>query len=64
MEIIFQALFIIGMAYFAYMSCHVVEEKKRGKYIPLPWEKDGFFRKTKKKIFDKANIQYRDGDNT
>ncbi len=23
---------------FCYMSCHVVEEQKRGKRIPLPWE--------------------------
>lgn len=24
---------------FAFMSAHLVEEKKQGKRIPLPWEK-------------------------
>lgn len=49
---------IIGLS-FVYMSVHMVEEKKRGKNIPLPWEKDYKF-----KCFDKSNIKYRDGDNT
>jgi hypothetical protein len=31
-------LCIVG-ALFVYISSHMVEEKKRGKYIPLPWEK-------------------------
>jgi len=25
---------------FAYMSSHVAEEQRKGKHIPLPWEKD------------------------
>jgi len=25
---------------FAYMSAHVSEEQRKGKHIPLPWEKD------------------------
>lgn len=52
------------MGWFCYMSFHINQEEKEGKYIPLPWEKDGFLRKTKRKTFDKADIQYRDGDNT
>ena len=39
MEIIFGSIFMVGMAYFAYMSAHIVEEQKKGKSIPLPWEK-------------------------
>lgn len=30
---------ILVLGFFAYMSCHVVSEKKIGKRIPLPWEK-------------------------
>jgi len=43
--------FIIGVVlviagfFFAYMSSHLVSEKKAGKTIPLPWEKGGFFRR-------------------
>jgi len=44
-------LFAIGitifMAFFAYMSCHIVSEKKARKTLPLPWEKGGFFRGNK-----------------
>ena len=36
---IFSTLAIIFLAWFAYMSSHLVEEKKQGKSIPLPWEK-------------------------
>jgi hypothetical protein len=46
------------MAFFAYMSSHLVSEKKAGKTIPLPWEKGGW------KIFNKHSVEYRDGDNT
>lgn len=60
---IFETLFVISllvaMAFFAYMSSHMVEEKKRGKRIPLPWESDYKF-----KCFDKSDVKYRDGDNT
>ena len=31
-------VFLAGM--FAYMSAHVSEEQRKGKQIPLPWEKD------------------------
>jgi len=36
-EFIGIVLCIIG-AWFCYMSSHIVEEEKRGKKIPLPWE--------------------------
>ena len=48
------------MAFFAYMSSHLVSEKKAGHTIPLPWEKGSKLRK----IFDKNQVKYRDGDNT
>ena len=44
--------------WFVYMSSHLVEEKKQGRYIDLPWEKK------KHKTFDKGDVEYRDGDNT
>jgi len=53
-------LILIGMAFFAYMSSHLVSEKKAGHTIPLPWEKGSKLRK----IFDKNQVKYRDGDNT
>ena len=40
METLFGIIFLLFMALFAYMSGHIVEEEKRGKIIPLPWEKD------------------------
>lgn len=51
-------LFTIGAFFFMYMSSHVNSERKLGKTIPLPWEKN------KRKIFNKSDIKYRDGDNT
>ena len=33
-------LITIGAMVFAYMSAHVSEEQRKGKHIPLPWEKD------------------------
>lgn len=30
---------LIGAFFFAYMSSHLVSEKKAGHTIPLPWEK-------------------------
>ena len=47
-----------------YVGAVVNEEERRGKRIPLIWEKDGFLRMTKRKVFDKSDIKYRDGDNT
>jgi len=39
LDIIIGILFTIGAGFFAYMSSHMVSEKKAGKQIPLPWEK-------------------------
>ena len=52
------AVLIVVMFFFAYMSSHLVSEKKAGKTIPLFWEED------RTKPFDKSDIEYRDGDNT
>lgn len=40
------------------MSAHINDEEKKGKYIPLPWEKKNKF------TFNKHSVGYRDGDNT
>ena len=45
-------------AFFCYMSCRMVSERKKGRTIPLPWEKGGW------KLFNKSSIKYTDGDNT
>ena len=57
-QIIVTAVLIIGSAYLTFMSSHIVSEKKAGHRIPLPWEKKKY------KVFNKADIEYRDGDNT
>ena len=38
MEVFLGILVITVAGFFAYMSGHVVEESKKGKKIPLPWE--------------------------
>ena len=53
-------LIFIGAFFFAYMSSHLVSEKKARHTIPLPWEKGSKLRK----VFDKNQVKYRDGDNT
>jgi len=63
-DFIMAFIFTTFMGIFALYSSVLVHEKKTGKSVILPWEKDGFFRKTKRKIFDKSDIEYRDGDNT
>jgi hypothetical protein len=52
------------MFIFAYMSNHVVEEKRQKKYLPLAWEEGGFLNNAYHKIFDKSEVKYTDGDNT
>jgi hypothetical protein len=43
----------------------MIEERKRGEFLPLPWEKGGWLRNGEnRKIFNKSDIKYRDGDNT
>jgi len=54
------AVLIVVMLFFAYMSSHLVSEKKAGHTIPLPWEKGSKLRK----VFDKNQVKYKDGDNT
>tara|TARA_B100000963_G_scaffold156212_1_gene135948 strand:- start:893 stop:1078 length:186 start_codon:yes stop_codon:yes gene_type:complete len=55
---IFGGFLLVIMGFFCYMSAHCAEESKKGKTIRLPWERN------KRKIFDKSDIEYRDGDNT
>jgi hypothetical protein len=50
-EVLVLSLILTAMAFFAYMSSHLVSEKKAGKTIPLPWEKGGW------KIFNKVKKQ-------
>ena len=52
------------MSLFVYMGTHIQEEQRQKKHIPLLWEEGGLFNKVKKKIFDKSDVVYRDGDNT
>lgn len=40
LDIIGTIIFFIIMAYFAYMSAHIVSEQKKGKQIDLPWESE------------------------
>ena len=56
---------------FAYMSSHIIAERKAGKYIPLPWESKDDFKPDPKKNpdlgkgkFDKQRVAYRPEDNT
>ena len=59
MVLIFLGLFAVVM------SSHIIEEKKQEKFLPLPWEKGGWLRGGEnRKIFNKSDIKYRDGDNT
>lgn len=58
MEIILGIFVVFVAGIFAYGSFHVAEEQRQGKRIPLIWERK------KRKIFDKSDIEYRDGDNT
>lgn len=58
-ELLFGFCLVVAAFFFAYMSSHMVSEKKAGKTIPLPWERNYKF-----KCFNKDNVKYRDGDNT
>jgi hypothetical protein len=55
---LFAILLLIIAGIIAYGSAHCAAEERRGKHIPLPWEKK------KEKTFNKADVEYRDGDNT
>tara|TARA_B100000900_G_scaffold415327_1_gene444800 strand:- start:454 stop:582 length:129 start_codon:yes stop_codon:yes gene_type:complete len=39
LEILGGIVLLAGSFFFAYMSSHMVSEKKAGHTIPLPWEK-------------------------
>lgn len=39
LEYIAGFLITLGMAYVAFMSSHIISEKKAGHSLPLPWEK-------------------------
>lgn len=69
LECIFSVVVLLLMTFFTYMAFHIGAESDKGDYIPLPWEPDGFLYKLwskakQRKPFDKADIKYRDGDNT
>ena len=65
LEILIGVLVIVVMAAFAYMSAHIVEEKKKGKQIPMFWEKKekkmgygkGYSKKPAKKPVKKRRTQ-------
>jgi hypothetical protein len=65
-----QFIAIIMLAVFTlltYIGIHMSFEKDAKKHIPLLWEKGGFLYnlfKQEPKQFNKADIKYRDGDNT
>ena len=63
-ELIVAVIVLVVMLGAVYVGAVINEEERRGKRIPLIWEKDGFLRMTKRKVFDKSDIKYRDGDNT
>jgi|TARA_R110000744_G_scaffold345952_1_gene451396 hypothetical protein len=63
-ELIVAVIVLVVMLGAVYVGAVINEEERRGKHIPLIWEKDGFLRMTKRKVFDKSDIKYRDGDNT
>jgi hypothetical protein len=56
-------LLVIGSAMFAFMTNHIIAERKANKTLPLPWEK-GRNPDLGKGKFDKQRVVYRDGDNT
>ena len=39
LEIFIGVIVLVVMGLFAYMSAHMVEEKKKGKQLPMFWEK-------------------------
>ena len=69
--------YIVGIVFcviafgFAYMSSHIIAERKAGKFIPLPWEKKKEIKPDPKNNpdlgkgkFDKQRVAYRPEDNT
>jgi len=58
MEILFGIIFCLVAGLFAFMTSHIIQEEREGRIIPLPWERE------KRKLFDKSDLEYKDGDNT
>tara|TARA_B100000575_G_C22558428_1_gene355421 strand:- start:65 stop:199 length:135 start_codon:yes stop_codon:yes gene_type:complete len=40
LNILVGLIFTVGAFFFMYMSSHINSERKAGKTIPLPWEKN------------------------
>lgn len=58
-------LIIVGFfLVFSYIGIHMTFEKDAKKRMPLLWEKGGLLNKTYRKVFDKNDVKYQDGDNT
>ena len=55
-DILFGIVFCTLAGIFCYGAIHINEERRKNKYIPLPWEKGGYF--------DKSKVKTTDGDNT
>jgi len=63
-EYVIPAVIFMVFILFTYVGIHMSFEKDTKKSIPLIWERGGFFNKIKRKIFNKSDVVYRDGDNT
>ncbi len=63
-EFVIPAVLFMVFILFTYVGIHMSFEKDSKKSIPLIWEKGGLLNKIKRKIFDKSDVVYRDGDNT
>ena len=51
---------VIALFFFVYVSSVIVHEQKTGKPYRMFWEKNN----NKRKLFDKSDLEYKDGDNT
>ena len=57
LSIIFGVVVLIAMGVLCYMGVHIAQEKREGKWIPLPWEKEkkmGYGKGYSKKPMKKA----------
>lgn len=57
-------ILVLGGFLMLYVAAHVEDEHRKGKKIPLFWEKGSWLRRGTRKIFNKSDVVYRDGDNT
>lgn len=63
-ETILGVFILTVMILFVYVGMHIQEESRQDKSLPMIWEEGGLLHKTTRKVFDKSDIKYRDGDNT